>query len=44
MKSERMQEPASQVTGSPREVAGFLKIAKEAENGSRCSTPTEVIK
>ncbi|XP_060584865.1 serine/threonine-protein kinase ULK2-like isoform X3 [Ruditapes philippinarum] len=41
MKSERMQEPPVHITGSPREVAGFLKIAKETETGSRCSTPTE---
>ncbi|XP_045172777.2 serine/threonine-protein kinase ULK2-like [Mercenaria mercenaria] len=41
LKSEKLQEPSSHITGSPREVAGFLKIAKETETGSRCSTPTE---
>ena len=28
--------------GSPSEAGGFLKVAKDNGNGSRCSTPTEV--
>lgn len=40
-RSEKIQEITSQAAGSPHEVAGFHKIAKEAEPGSRCSTPTE---
>ncbi|KAL4223474.1 Serine/threonine-protein kinase ulk2 [Mactra antiquata] len=41
-KSDKVQEPPCSTTGSPHvEHAKCMKIAKETEAGSRCSTPTE---
>lgn len=41
-KLEKVHEHSSHKTGSPRDPGGFVKVAKETDHGSQCSTPTEV--
>lgn len=41
-KLEKVHEQSSHKNGSPRDNAGFIKVAKDTEHGSQCSTPTEV--
>ena len=38
----KSDDVVDQPRGSPSEAGGFLKVAKDNGNGSRCSTPTEV--